>query len=156
MSNNLINYGPEQVDRYNKKNEIIFENIAEFVQLSYLCNREDTEFWKQIKQTPILSGLQEKLNVWEKRLPIEEDIVDSGYCIFRAANFIVKMHGMKLFNYENLKKEYESIDKNFRINNKLECDNLLTEFPRHFQHDHRTLLNTINEGKSPFSWPLKS
>lgn len=156
LINNLHGYTPGSVDRYNKKNQIIFDNIAEFVQLSYLCNREDTDFWKQIKQTPTLPGLQEKLNLWQERLPIEEDIVDSSYCIFRAANFIVKMHGMKLFNYENLKKEYESLHKNFRVKNKIECDNLLTEFPRHYQHDHRTLLNLIKEGKAPFSWPLRS
>lgn len=53
----------------------IFDNIADYVQAHYLVKREDTPFWKEVKNNLLLTpNLQNYLDKWKNRLPMSADI----------------------------------------------------------------------------------
>ena len=43
---------------FNKHNEYLFTNLIEFVQLHYLTKKQNSSFWKDMQELPILDGVQ--------------------------------------------------------------------------------------------------
>ncbi len=108
LMHRLPNYTENTIKDYNSNINSIMENIRDFVILHYRTKKNHNNFWKSIKELPIPDTLQEKLNRWETNLPIEEDFNNSSrYLLFRESNFIQIMHGLDLFNKDNIKIEYD-------------------------------------------------
>jgi tryptophan halogenase len=103
----LPNYDANTIKQYNNSVSQIMENIRDFVILHYQTKKENTDFWKDVRQLPLPESLSEKLNRWRNNLPIEEDFNSSRYVLFREANFIQVMHGLGLFDIEKIKLEYQ-------------------------------------------------
>jgi len=103
----LPNYDANTIKQYNNSVSQIMENIRDFVILHYQTKKENTAFWKDVRQLPLPESLNEKLNRWRNNLPIEEDFNSSRYVLFRETNFIQVMHGLGLFDIEKIKLEYQ-------------------------------------------------
>lgn len=108
------NYNEKDIEEYNNKTNHIMENIRDFVFIHYLTKKENTQFWKDIKNIEMPETLKNKMEKWKHRLPIEEDFKETNYYVFWPSNFINVMYGLDLFNKENIKKEYLSYSKDVR------------------------------------------
>lgn len=92
---------------FNNHNDYLFTNLMEFVQLHYLTKKQDTLFWKEMQELPILDGVQEKLEIAKIRMIRNSDFT-IGWHMFRAPNWIILLHALDKFNIENIKKELDS------------------------------------------------
>ena len=105
----LANYTDKEISSYNKNFVSIMNNIRDFICLHYVNNEKKNEMWCNVSQREIPDSLKDKLEIWENRLPIQEDFnSDSNYILFNAQNFLVVLYGMGLMNVDNIRKEYQS------------------------------------------------
>jgi len=96
------------VDSCNKHVNDIFDNIVDYIQAHYLVNREDTPFWKEVKYNLKLTpNLENYLDKWKNRLPLSSDLVACPWRMFNAVNYIQILYGLRWFNIENIRSEYE-------------------------------------------------
>jgi tryptophan halogenase len=112
----LSNYNERDIQQYNFKVNSIMNNIRDFIFLHYMVKKNNSQFWKDIKNLDIPESLKINLDKWKHRLPIREDFMDTNYFLFYESNFTSVLYGMNMFNINSIKKEYEnySIDmKNF-------------------------------------------
>jgi len=105
----LSNYNKKDIESYNNKVENIMTNIRDFIFLHYMVDKDNSDFWKDIKKIKPPTSLKEKLEVWKYRLPIEEDFLDTRYLLFFPHNFISVMYGLGMFNNEYIKNEYNCL-----------------------------------------------
>lgn len=103
----LMNFLPSYDEKtYNKIMINLFDNIVDYIQAHYLTKREDTEFWREIKNNlKITDSLKENLSVWKNRLPRKTDF-SVPWGMFDAENYIQILHGLDWFDVEMIKKEY--------------------------------------------------
>jgi hypothetical protein len=112
LFNYLTNYNEFDINDYNKNVNDIMNNSKDFVILHYMVRKNNSQFWIDLQNTFLpTDSLNEKLHKWYFRLPIREDIEKCNYCLFSEVNYISVLHGLNLFNLENIKKEYESYDE---------------------------------------------
>jgi len=115
LMHRLENYTQPVVDLYNKSCRDILLNIRDFIILHYLTKKQNTQFWKDASSLELPDSLKFKLDLWEHKLPINEDFNDlSPYILFKEYHFIMILHGLGLFNKTSIKKEYESISNNLK------------------------------------------
>jgi tryptophan halogenase len=115
----LVNYDEKTIDRYNQSFNDIIENIRDFIVLHYITKRNDSEFWKNIKNQEIPESLAENLIKWQTRLPIREDFKKlSDFILFKEDNFTMVLHGLGLFNNEAIGQEFKSFGNDV---NELAC-----------------------------------
>lgn len=124
LSRLLINYNTNVIAKYNDINEKILENVRDFISLHYITKKVNSPFWKNINENLILSPkLSELLEIWKNKLPSRSDFYDySPYCLFSEFHFILILNGLKLFNLDNIKLEYQAI---INENEELEILNIL-------------------------------
>jgi len=95
-------------ERYNKIAIDMFDNIVDYIVAHYLTRRDDTPFWKYIKENlKIPNSLQDLLSVWKHRLPHSTDMY-IPWEMFHAANYVPILHGLNWFDVKQIKTEYES------------------------------------------------
>lgn len=135
LSSSLINYNDYVVNRYNNINEKILENVRDFISLHYVTKKTNTPFWKHINQNLILSPkLSTLLEIWKNKLPSKSDFYEySPYCLFSELHFILILNGLKLFNTNNIKVEYQNT---INQNDELEILNIL-------EHQRTLICDTI-------------
>jgi tryptophan halogenase len=108
LSENIINYNDSSIKDYNQDVTDILENIRDFIVLHYLGGRDDTPFWKDIKNLEIPKSLKTKLDLWRNKLPSEKDFSKvTNKILFSHFHFILILHGLNLFNIESIEKEYK-------------------------------------------------
>ena len=109
LMHRLENYNEKIIDSYNKSIQDIFENIRDFVVLHYVTKKQNTEFWKECASIKLPDSLQDRLDIWKYKLPIQEDFNNlSDYILYNEQNFTLVMHGLDLFDRNSIKKEYDS------------------------------------------------
>ena len=92
------------------------ENIRDFIVLHYITKKNNSKFWSDIQNVELPESLKNNLEVWQNKMPIGEDFKNqSGYSMFWADNFILIMHGLKMFNVNSIKKEYDSLSENAKF-----------------------------------------
>jgi flavin-dependent dehydrogenase len=111
----LENYNQQDIENYNNTTQKIMENIRDFIFIHYLVKKNNTDFWKNIKNVEMPDSLKTKMESWKNRLPIKEDFKNTNYYIFRPQNFINVMYGLGLFDTEKIKKEYYSYSEEKRL-----------------------------------------
>lgn len=98
-------------DSCNSSVNKIFDNILDYVQAHYLVKKENTEFWKEIKYNlKLTDSLKELLGKWKNRLPMSID-VNCAWGMFNSHNYIPVLYGLKWFNIEKIKEEFEASGK---------------------------------------------
>tara|TARA_Y100000766_G_scaffold266974_1_gene261745 strand:+ start:108 stop:1535 length:1428 start_codon:yes stop_codon:yes gene_type:complete len=102
-------YPSNSVDECNQMVNDIFDNIFDYVQAHYLTKKDDTPFWRDIKNNLKLTpSLQNLLNKWKIRFPQSDDVI-CKWGMFTAVNYIPILYGLKWFDYQMVWKEYKHI-----------------------------------------------
>ena len=97
------------IDDCNESVNHIFDNIFDYVQAHYLVQREDTEFWKEVKyDLKLTPSLESLLSKWETRFPFSGDI-QCKWNLFVSATYIPILYGLNWFDTELVAKQYEYI-----------------------------------------------
>ena len=143
LTNYLSNYTEYDIIDYNKNIDSIMDNIRDFICLHYITKKNDTEFWKSLKDIDIPQSLSEKLRRWETRLPVVEDFNDSTYHIFKDANYIQVLNGLNLLNYDELEKRWLSFSEEQRNNFTRDIQNFLIKERSGEFFTHKKYLETI-------------
>ena len=104
----FMHYLPSyDINKCNVRINNIFDNIVDYVQAHYLVQREDTEFWKEVKYNlKLTDSLTNLLDMWKNRLPQAIDI-SCPWGMFSAVNYIPILYGLNWFDVEKIKEEYE-------------------------------------------------
>jgi len=97
----------------NECNEIInkvFDNMFDFVQAHYLVKKDNTPFWKDVKNNLKLTpSLQSLLDKWKRRFPLFGDVF-CRWGMFTEVNYIPILYGLKWFDTEKVANEYKQIE----------------------------------------------
>jgi hypothetical protein len=108
LMHRLPNYDEDTIEKYNKDINDILTNLRDFVILHYITKKDNTQFWRDIQKMPIPESLAKNLKRWRKNLPIADDFKGStDYKLFSDAHYIHILAGLKLFDVEAIKQEYE-------------------------------------------------
>lgn len=140
----FVHYLPSyDFDTCNEKINDIFDNIADYVQAHYLIKREDTDFWKCVKNNlKITPSLKNNLEKWKYRLPLKTDVV-CDWGLFSAANYITVLYGLGWFDIQKIKEEYENYDFKSLVENDIKQ---LIEFNKNnFWVSHKKFIKLLIE-----------
>jgi tryptophan halogenase len=87
-------------NQYNKKMNIMMQNILSMIYLHYISDRRDTEMWINQANTPVPEYLQNLLDLWSERPPFYNDIPTSNYEMFHVPHFYHVAQGQKVLSQE--------------------------------------------------------
>jgi tryptophan halogenase len=108
LMHRLPNYDEETIEKYNKDIGDMLINLRDFIILHYITKKDNTQFWKDVQKLPIPESLAKNLKKWKKNLPIADDFKGStDYKLFSEAHHIHILAGLKLFDTELIRQEYE-------------------------------------------------
>ena len=129
------------MDSCNRKVNNIFDNIFDYVQAHYLTKKENTPFWKEIKNNLKLSdNLNGYLEMWKNRLPQQED-VRTSWGLFGALNYIQILHGLEWFNISKIRREYDFLNKKYEMENYI---NHIAELDKNrIISEHKTIITIL-------------
>jgi len=84
----------------NRRIKILYEEVSEFVCLHYATNREDSEFWRYMKEnkTEWVKAFEQKC----KQEFLEEDSIDKSKLFWNIDSYIQVAHGLKMFTKEGI------------------------------------------------------
>lgn len=133
LVNSLSNYDEHVSNDYNNKVNDIMINIRDFIILHYITNKEDSQFWKDIKYRAIPKSLSDKLKIWNTKLPDENDF-KGGKLLFKHLNHIMVMYGLDLLNLKTVENKINLINDDL----KKQIDNIISE-----RRNHYNTMNTI-------------
>jgi len=133
--------------RFNTDFLKVASNIVDFIQLHYITQRRDTEFWRWINTEVKLTDFNaEHLERFKNYLPGINDF-NYHYLMFKEINYMQVMHGLRLFNNNKIKEMYQKHFMHFDqyiedgIKNTREtCYNTIEQF-----RPHRECLNTLKQ-----------
>lgn len=114
LMDNIVNYSKKEIDFYNKQFLEIMNNIRDFISLHYVTKKNNTVFWKNLTLEKLPDSLKNNLEKWKNKMPLQDELLTNSHIMFSNLNFAIIMHGLRLFNVENIKKEYMSISKPIR------------------------------------------
>lgn len=115
LMHKIPNYDQTVIDDYNTKMNQILDNIRDFVALHYITKKNNTEYWKYISTIDLPDSLQENLEIWKHKLPVGDDFSNiSRYILFKENHFSVVMHGLGLFDYDNIAYEYHALSEDIK------------------------------------------
>ena len=98
------------IDECNEVVNGIFDNMFDFVQAHYLVKKDDTPFWKDVKNNLKLTpSLQNLLDKWNRRFPLSGDI-KCAWGMFTEVNYIPVLYGLKWFDTEKVANEYKHLE----------------------------------------------
>ena len=143
------NYTDYDIIDYNKKVNVILDNIRDFICLHYITDRNDTEFWKSLKNVDIPPSLSENLRKWSTRLPIKEDFQGTEYMLFWEKNYTQVMAGLGLIDKNIISKKHEMVFEPHRNAIKEEVNKFLDteemDLKRYLTHkNYLTLIRETN------------
>jgi tryptophan 6-halogenase len=113
----LENYNEQSIKIYNNQVSTIMNNIKDFIQLHYINNKKDTDFWIDVNNTNPSDRLKEYLLIWKSGRLLKatdmENVGDYGlFNLFKEDNFNLIAYFNGLINTKLLKKTYNLINKN--------------------------------------------
>lgn len=92
---------------YNSMILPVFSNIIDFVQLHYLTEREDSDFWKFCKNELKLTPFNKKhVELYKTNLPGFQEF-NQWFVMFKHLNWLQVMWGLRLFDQESIKKMWD-------------------------------------------------
>jgi len=87
---------------YNKRFKQVSENIIDFVQIHYITERRDSEFWRWINSDLILTDFnREYLDDFKKYLPSHQPFNDH-FIMFKSLNYTQVMWGLRLLDRKEI------------------------------------------------------
>jgi hypothetical protein len=146
LMHNLPCYDDKTIDRYNKSFQDLTSNILDFISLHYLVKKDNSKFWKDIQSIPLTDSLKSNLEVWQNRLPINEDFSDkTGYILFSTDHFTVILEGLGLYNRQSIRKEYEGQSNSIKQRTEMLVENLRNIDSRPVYMSHKKFIQIIRD-----------
>lgn len=131
--------------KYNEDLKKISENIIDFIQLHYLTQRQDTEFWKWCKNELTLTDFHEHyLDHFKENFP-NVHYFNTPLQLFSHLNYAQVMHGLRMFNTEKIKEIYNTHFSHYTESSKrVVAEN--KEYSNNVQtFSHREAINILKE-----------
>lgn len=95
---------------YNKIFDDVMINILDFIQLHYLTERDDSEFWRWCKFNLKLTEFNaEHLPIFKTNFINQLSLPMSNYNIYDTPNWVQVMHGLRMFDADNIKNLYDNL-----------------------------------------------
>jgi len=138
----IINYKETDIELYNKKFNLIVENIRDFVLLHYITNKNDSKFWSEYQRV-LPKTLENNLQKWKHRLPIKEDF-PGFYLLFNESNFIILLKELNLIDRESIKKEFNALSDTYKIYVNETLDNFQKKINTEKVISHKMFLHSFN------------
>jgi tryptophan halogenase len=111
----IHNMNEYEIEDYNKLISDVCETTTDFLQLHYITDRNDTDFWKDYQKTTTLSPkMKRRLENWKHRTPNRMD-TDNLPTQFEEYSWFVVANGNGIID----KSVYEKENREFDLNNKL-------------------------------------
>jgi tryptophan halogenase len=148
LAESLINYNDKVISRYNKAVEDILDNIRDFICLHYLTDRKDSTFWREQQSRPLPDRLKDQLEIWAHKMPTSTDFDDlSNKILFSELHYTLILHGLKKFNPESIKHEYETM---FSRDKKDEIDRIINDYNNlvYSTISHKNMLAVLRDLKN--------
>jgi len=112
----LSGYDEKTIKKYNKSINEMTDNIRDFIALHYVTQKDHTQFWKDIQDTPLPDSLLEKLQWWHHHIPTGADFThNTGYIMFSHMHHIHILHGLGLFNKDSFKMQWDGLSPNLQL-----------------------------------------
>jgi tryptophan halogenase len=129
--------------KYNYDLRNISENIVDFIQLHYITQRQDSEFWKWCKDGIKLTDFNKNyLDHFKENFP-NIHYFNHPLQLFSHLNYAQVMHGLRMFDTEKIKQVYETHFSQYTANsdklleeNKTYCNTVPT-------YSHREAINIL-------------
>lgn len=139
------NYTQKTITEYNKAFNNIMENIRDFIVIHYMTNKDNSDFWKDIKKIELPETLQNNLENWRHKLPIVEDFTQSSqYILFGPVNYIIVMEGLELFDRESISKEYLELSNDHRNSVNYYYEQVIKPYQNYHNHiTHKEFIQAI-------------
>ncbi len=130
--------------RYNHQFHDVAENTLSFVQLHYITDRRDTEFWRWCNnEMPLTDFNRQTLEIFKKNFVSYNHFHRNNYELFDELDWIQVMYGLGLFEISSLKKLYKQFPEIWKTSQR-ECNSIIDENTTDF-FSHRELLNLIKK-----------
>jgi tryptophan 7-halogenase len=150
----LMHYLPKfnslDIKEYNYSVNSIMENIKNFILLHYVTKKNNSKFWKYVKEIELTDFLKNNMQKWKNRLPIEEDFNfhNTKYKLFNSSNFIQVLYGLDILDTEKLKENFLSLNTEHvkQINNHINLIRKNEKLNCLASIGHKKYLNLIKEG----------
>ena len=85
---------PYQRDHYNRTMRSFMDSTRDFIVLHYaLSRRNDSPFWRAVKEKPIPEGLQSKMELWRHKMPTKLDFA-TQVSTFSDPSYAFIMYGL--------------------------------------------------------------
>jgi hypothetical protein len=122
----------DMVDRFNSEYVSDCEEVADFIQMHYLTNKTNTDFWKNFKEKNLVSqSLEKKILILNNSLLLQED---SG-TLFPSDSYYLVAKGLGLLSQDNMVKQYNYLNlsdlEDTRKNQKLTQKKFMNSFLSH-------------------------
>ncbi len=144
LVNSISNYDENVAEDYNNKVNDIMINIRDFIILHYFTDRNDSNFWKDLKNRDVPKTLKEKMSLWKCKMPDETDFKES-MILFNHLNYMVVMYGLNLLNLEMIKNNVNKFNDSLQD----EIESIIMKRKKHFGSmitiGHKDFLTKIRE-----------
>ena len=146
LANKIFNYNEKNIEHYNSEVNAIMENVKDFIQLHYMTGRTDTEFWKFVKEMPLSQTLCDKLELFQSRMVVDEDLTQgSSRVLFASANWFIVMYGLSLIDREQYSKQFETFPTNVREYASQSIENLKKYLKDVKTAKHKTIIDLVRK-----------
>lgn len=131
--------------QYNKNIEGISKNIIDFIQLHYLTKRDDSEFWRWVKNNIKLTDFNRNNLDYFKKSGVNPHYFNDPMKLFSHMNYYQVMLGLDMFDAETIRSHYyPQMAKYDHIIKELEKES--AEFESNLKvFKHREAINILKE-----------
>lgn len=99
-------------DLYNRRAGEYYHDFADFINLHYQTSREDTEFWRYMKNESATDFVKNILDVCKARIPTHHDFKKYNYAA-GASLWNPTIHALGIITPETAKKQFDFCQKKF-------------------------------------------
>ena len=144
LANRIVNYNDRTVELYNQEVEDILLDIRDFVALHYVVEREDTDFWRDVKKMPLPPRLEKNMEMWKHKLPQDGDFGnESSYRLFGAPHYAIILAGNNWFDLDSIREQYELLPQDTKELVERTIDEELHPYIRKISH--KTIIELIRQ-----------
>lgn len=132
--------------KYNELMASVSENIIDFIQLHYLTERNDSDFWKFCKNELSLTEFNREYIPYFKKCLTNVYCFNEHFLLFKHLNYIQVMHGLRMFEPSKINQIYHS---HFRERYEIDIDRVvklnedLTDIRNLEYYNHRQSLEIL-------------
>lgn len=147
----IASFSRDETYTEKKYNEIMMnvsENIIDFIQLHYITQRDDSDFWKFCKNDLLLTDFNREYLPYFKKNLTNVFYFNEHFTLFKHLNFIQVMHGLRMFDSEKLLNIYQEHYKDLyeeEVCRLVKLNEDLTDLRNLTYYSHRQSLNRLAE-----------